>query len=132
MAEAKELEVQEKKELVSKDEQTVPARFYVPYTDIYETEDSLAVVMDMPGVQSDRVDVTVEKDVLRIEGRIDFASYEGLNPLYTEYNVGHFTRSFHLSSKIDQDRIAATMEDGVLTLTLPKAEEAKPRQIKIS
>lgn len=132
MAESKELEVQEKKELVSKDEQTVPARYYVPYTDIYETEDGLTVVMDMPGVQRDRVNVTVEKDVLRVEGKIDFANYEGLNPLYTEYNVGHFTRRFQLSNKIDQDGISAAMEDGVLTLNLPKAEEAKPRQIKIS
>lgn len=132
MAESKELEVQEKKELVSKDEQTVPARYYVPYTDIYETEDNLTVVMDMPGVQRDRVDVTVEKDVLRVEGKIDFANYEGLNPLYTEYNVGHFSRRFQLSNKIDQDKISAAMEDGVLTLVLPKAEEAKPRQIRIS
>jgi len=132
MAESKELEVQEKKELVSKDEQTVPARYYVPYTDIYETEDGLTVVMDMPGVQRDRVDVTVEKDVLRVEGKIDFANYEGLNPLYTEYNVGHFMRRFQLSNKIDQDKISAAMDDGVLTLILPKADEAKPRQIKIS
>jgi HSP20 family protein len=90
------------------------------------------VVMDMPGVQRDRVDVTVEKDVLRVEGKIDFANYEGLNPLYTEYNVGHFMRRFQLSNKIDRDKISAAMEDGVLTLVLPKAEEAKPRQIKIS
>ncbi|MDH3475272.1 MAG: Hsp20/alpha crystallin family protein [Rhodospirillales bacterium] len=132
MAESKELKVQEKKELVSKEEQTVPAKYYVPYTDIYETEDNLAVVMDMPGVQRDKLDVTVEKDVLKVEGKIDFANYDGLDPLYTEYNVGHFTRSFNLSNKIDQEKISAKMEDGVLTLILPKAKEAKPRQIKIS
>lgn len=132
MAAAKELKVQEKKELVSNEEQTVPARYYVPYTDIYETEDALTVVMDMPGVKRDQVDVTVERGVLRVEGRIDFAGYEGLEPLYTEYNVGHFTRRFNLGSKIDQDAISATIDDGVLTLVLPKAEEAKPRQIKIN
>lgn len=132
MAAAKELKVQEKKELVSNEEQTVPARYYVPYTDIYETDDALTVVMDMPGVKRDEVDVTVERGVLRVEGRIDFAGYEGLEPLYTEYNVGHFTRRFNLGSKIDQDAISATMDDGVLTLVLPKAEEAKPRQIKIN
>ena len=131
MAESKELKVQEKKELVSKEESTVPAKFFVPYTDIYETGDGLTVVMDMPGVQRDKVDVTVEKDVLKVEGKIDFTGYDGLDPLYTEYNVGHFTRRFALSNKVDQDRIGAKLEDGVLTLFLPKAEEAKPRQIKI-
>lgn len=132
MAESNELKVQEKKELVSREEQTVPAKFYMPYTDIYETEDNLTVVMDMPGVDRDRVEVTVEKDVLMVEGKIDFANYDGLAPLYTEYNVGHFKRSFSLDSKIDQAGISASMDDGVLILKLPKAEEAKPRQIKIS
>jgi HSP20 family molecular chaperone IbpA len=132
MAKTKELTVQEKKELVSKEEQTVPAKFYLPYTDIYETRDSLTVVMDMPGVQRDKVEVTVEKDVLKVEGKIDFANYDRLDPLYTEYNVGHFTRSFNLSNKVDQKKISAKMEDGVLTLSLLKAKEAKPRQIKIS
>ena len=132
MAESQELQVQEKKELVSKEEQTVPSKFYVPYTDIFETEDALTVVMDMPGVKRENLNVTVEKGILGVEGRIDFSNYEGLEPVYTEYNIGHFSRSFSLSSKIDQDKINARMVDGVLTLVLPKAEEAKPRQIKIS
>ena len=132
MAESKELKVLEKKELVSKEEQTVPAKFYVPYTDIYENEDSLTVVMDMPGVQRDKVEVTVEKDVLKVEGKIDFATYDQLDSLYTEYNVGHFSRRFSLNNKVDQEKISAKMEDGVLTLVLLKAEEAKSRQINIS
>ena len=132
MVQSKELKVQEKKELVSDEEQTVPAKFYIPYTDIYETDNNLTVVMDMPGALRDMVDVTVEKNVLKIEGKIDFSNYDGLEPLYTEYNVGHFTRRFSLGSKIDQDKIEATMEDGVLTLVLPKVQEAKPRQVKVS
>ena len=132
MADSQELRVQEKKELVGKEEQTVPSRFYVPYTDIYETEDALTVVMDMPGVGRDSLNVTVEKGVLTVEGRIEFGNYEGLDPVYTEYNVGHFMRSFSLSNKIDQDKIKARMDDGVLTLGLPKIEEAKPRRIAIS
>jgi HSP20 family molecular chaperone IbpA len=85
----------------------------------------------MPGVEKKDVEVNVENDVLRVEGRVDFTKYEGLEPLYTEYNVGHFARSFALSNRIDQQQIAAQLEDGVLTLTLKKAKEAMPRKIAI-
>jgi HSP20 family protein len=132
MARSQELEVQEKKELVSKEEKTAPARYYVPNTDIYETEDALTVVMEMPGVEKKDIDVNLENDVLRIEGRIDFGKYEGLEPLYTEYNVGHFARAFTLSRQIDQQQISAQVEDGVLTLTLKKSREAAPRRIAIN
>jgi HSP20 family molecular chaperone IbpA len=131
MADPQALAVQEKKELVSKEEQTVPARYYVQITDIYETDDALTVVMEIPGVEKKDVEVNVENDVLRVEGRVDFTKYDGLEPLYTEYNVGHFARSFTLSNRIDQQQIAAQLEDGVLTLTLKKAEEAMPRKIAI-
>jgi len=127
-----ELAVQEKKELVSKEEKTVPARYYVQNTDIYETDDALTVVMEIPGVEKKDVEVNIENDVLRVEGRIDFAKYEGLEPLYTEYNVGHFARTFTLSNKIDQQQITAQLDDGVLTLTLKKAREALPRKIAIN
>jgi HSP20 family molecular chaperone IbpA len=125
------LEVQEKKELVAKGEKTVPARYYVPHTDIYETEDALMVVMEVPGVDRGNVDVKVENDELRVEARIDFSKYEGMEPLYTEYNVGHFARTFSLSHLIDQQAIGATLSDGVLTLTLKKVQEAQPRRIEI-
>lgn len=131
MAKSHELSVQEKKELVSKGEQTVPARYYVPTTDIYETDDALTVVMEMPGVEKKDVEVNVEDDVLRVAGRLDFGKYEGLEPLYTEYNVGHFARAFTLSDKIDQQQISAQLADGVLTLTLKKTKEATPRKIAI-
>jgi HSP20 family protein len=131
MADPKALAVQEKKELVSKEEKTVPARYYVQITDIYETDDALTVVMEIPGVEKKDVEVNVENDVLRVEGRVDFTKYEGLEPLYTEYNVGHFARSFTLSNRIDQQQIAAQLENGVLTLTLKKAKEAMPRKIAI-
>jgi HSP20 family molecular chaperone IbpA len=132
MARPQELEVQEKKELVSKEEKTVPARYYVPPTDIYETDDALTVVMEIPGVERKDVDINIEKDVIRIEGRIDFSKYEGLEPLYTEYNVGHFARSFTLSNKIDQQEIGAQLQDGVLILTLKKFKETQPRRITIN
>ena len=132
MAQSQALEVQQKKELTSKEEKTVPSRYFVPNTDIFETEDALVVVMEIPGVPKDALEVHLENDTLRIEGRIDYGNYEALEPLYAEYNVGHFARSFTLSNKIDQARIAAELADGVLTLTLKKAQEAKPRRIAIN
>ena len=132
MAQSQALEVQEKKELIAKEEQTVPARYFVPNTDIFETEDALVVVLEMPGVEKKDVEVNLENDRVRIEGRIDYSKYEDLDPLYTEYNVGHFARVFALSSKIDQQQISAQLTDGVLTLTLKKAKEAIPRRIQIN
>jgi HSP20 family protein len=131
MATAQELAVREKRELATKEEKTVPGRFYIPYTDVYETEDALTVVMEMPGVDRGSLDVALEKDVLRVEGKIDFSKYQDLEPVYTEYNIGHYTRSFSLSNKVDQERISAQLEDGVLTLTLAKAAEARPRRIAV-
>lgn len=127
-----ELQVQEKRELQKKDESTVPARFYVPTTDIFETVEALTVVMEMPGVDRSSIEIHVEQDVLSVDGRVDFSKYEKLQPVYTEYNVGHYQRRFTLPSRIDQGRIQAEMRDGVLTLTLPKAEQAKPRRIQVS
>jgi HSP20 family protein len=126
-----ELQVQQKREVEKKQERTVPARTYLPTTDIFETEQELTVVMEMPGVDRQNVEVTVENNVLSVSGRIDFSKYEGLQPVYTEYNVGHYARSFELSSKIDQGKITADLKDGVMTLVLPKAEEAKARKIKV-
>jgi HSP20 family protein len=127
-----ELQVQQKREVESKQEATIPARVFVPATDIFETDEALTVILEMPGVDKDKVDVKVENDVLKIEGWIDFSRYEGLQPVYTEYNIGNFARSFQLSSKIDQDRISAELRDGVMTLDLPKSERAKPRKIAVS
>jgi HSP20 family molecular chaperone IbpA len=129
--ETKELQVQQKRELETKQETTIPARVFVPSADIYEDEDELTVILEMPGVDKGNVEVSVEDGILRVGGRLDFSKYEGLQPLYTEYNVGHYSRNFTLSNKIDQNNITAEMKDGVLSLKLPKAEEAKPRTIRI-
>jgi HSP20 family molecular chaperone IbpA len=131
MAKSQELSVQQKKELAPKEEKTVPTRYYVPNTDIYETDETLTLVMEVPGVEKKDVSVQLENDVLRVEGRIDFSKYEGLEPVYAEYNVGHYARAFTLSDKIDQDGISADLADGVLTLTLKKAKAALPRRIEI-
>ena len=87
MAQSQQLSVQQKKELPSKEEQTVLSRYYVSHTDIYETEEALTLVMEIPGVEKKNLDVRLENDVLRVEGRIDFSKYEALEPVYAEYNV---------------------------------------------
>ena len=132
MASTQELKVQEKRELENKTEATVPSRVFMPTADIYETKDSLTVVLEMPGVAKDSVDIRVEDGVLNVDGRLDFSKYEAMQPLYTEYNIGHYSRSFRLPSQIDQSKIAADLKDGVLSLVLPKAEKAKPRTVQIA
>jgi HSP20 family molecular chaperone IbpA len=131
MASKQELQVQKKRELETKEEGTIPARTFLPTADIFEAEDALHVVLEMPGVEKDNINVSVREGVLNIEGRLDFAKYKDLQPLYTEYNVGNYSRSFRLSTSIDQKKIGAELKDGVLSLTLPKVEEAKPRTIQI-
>jgi HSP20 family molecular chaperone IbpA len=126
-----ELQVQQKREVDKKPESTMPARRYLPVTDIFETADALKVILEMPGVDKDGIEVRVENDVLTIDGQVDFSKYQGLQPVYTEYNVGNYARSFQLSGKIDQERITADLRDGVIILVLPKAEKAKPRKIKV-
>ena len=132
MVSKQELQVQQKRQVEDKEEATIPVRQFLPNTDIYETETALTVVLEMPGVEKTNVEVAVEGGVLKVYGQIDFSKYEGLQPIYTEYNIGHYARSFRLSSKIDQTKIEAQMNDGVLSLVLPKVEEAKPRAISVT
>lgn len=126
-----ELPVQKKREHETREETTIPARVFLPTADIFESKDALTVILEMPGVEKSNVDVRVEDGVLSVQGRLDLSKYQGLQPLYTEYNIGHYARSFQLSSKIDQTKISAELQDGVLSLSLPKIEEAKPRTIQV-
>lgn len=132
MSNDQSLSVKEKKELQGKDEKTVPGKFFLPYTDIYETDSALVVVMEMPGVEKNDIDIKLEKNKLTVEGHIDFENYKTYKPVYTEYNVGHFSRSFTLSNQIDTAKIDAKVADGVLTLNLPKVKEAAPRKIAVN
>ncbi len=127
----KELALQQKKEVEAPAERTRAERYYSPYTDIYELADRVVVVMDMPGVDKSALDITLEKNVLTVTGNIDSKAYEELEPIYTEYNVGNFSRTFTLSTQIDSAKISASIENGVLTIDLPKAGEALSRRIEI-
>jgi len=131
MAGQQELQVQQKREVEKAHEPTTPMRAFLPTTDIFENEDALTVILEMPGVDRNNIDVSVENGVLTVEGRIKFDKYKGMQPVYSEYNVGPYRRSFRISSRVDQDKIRAEMQDGVITLILPKAEEAKPRRIEV-
>jgi len=124
--EAKELQKKEHKE-----ERTVAGRFFIPQTDIVENKESLVITMDLPGVKKEDVSVKLENNVLEIDGRIDYQPYEKLNPVYAEYNIGNYARKFTISHAVDTRNIDAALADGVLTLTLVKAPEAKPRQIAV-
>lgn len=132
MTDSKVLDTLEKRELTGEQEKTVPGKHYVPYTDIYEEEDTLIVVMEMPGVGRNDTEIHIDKNILSVAGKIDHAKYDGLTPVYTEYNIGHYSRSFTLSNEINQDGITARTEDGVLTLRLPKSEETRPRRIEVA
>ena len=132
MALQQELQVQPKREVEKKQERTVPSAAFLPATDIFETDHALNVVLEMPGVAKENVEIGIDNDVLKISGRIDIAKYEGLQPVYTEYNIGNYSRSFQLSNKVDQDGIKAELKDGVMTLVLPKSEKAKSRRISVN
>jgi HSP20 family protein len=132
MSGSQELTVRDKQEVAQQEEKTIPGRYFVPAADIFETEEALTVVLEMPGVATNNVDVQIENNVLRVEGKIDHSAYTGIDPVYTEYNVGHYARVFALSDKIDQEAITARVEDGVLTLTLPKSKDALPRRITVN
>ena len=104
-------------------------RYIVPPVDIYETDDALTVVVDLPGVGKDNVDVRVEENVLTIKGTADYEP--PANPLLGEFNLQGYYRQFQLSDEVNQGRISADSKNGVLTIHLPKAEKSKPKQIKV-
>lgn len=106
-------------------------KVYTPKVDILETESAILVAADMPGVDQDSVEVTLEKGVLTIDGRVEWQEPKSHDLVYREYGVGDYHRAFSLSDAIDQDKIEARVKDGVLRLTLPKAGPARARQIEV-
>ena len=93
--------LQQKKELTPAEERTEAGRFFSPYTDIHETAAAVVVTMEMPGVDKSAVDIRLDKGVLTIKGTVNPGSYEAWRPIYSEYNVGNFIRTFTVSTKID-------------------------------
>ncbi|RKF13535.1 Hsp20/alpha crystallin family protein [Roseovarius spongiae] len=114
-----------------RDERAMSGPVYRPATDIFEKDDAVTLVIDMPGVAPDTVDVSVENRALTVRGVIQAPVPEGYRRIYAEYAPGTFERAFSLPDTIDADGIEASHRDGVLTLTLKKSEAAKPKQIKV-
>jgi HSP20 family protein len=117
------------KEVQRKEETRSGERYVTPPVDIYETAEGLVVKADLPGVAKDGLDLQVENNLLTIRARGSHAAPGEL--LYREYELAHFFRQFQLTDRVDQQKISADLKNGVLTLSLPKAEEAKPRRIDV-
>ncbi|MBF0362674.1 MAG: Hsp20/alpha crystallin family protein [Oligoflexia bacterium] len=128
---ANELEVKDKKELETTSEKTYSCKVYVPDTDIYENDKEIILEVDIPGVNKNDVKIQLENSVLSIEAKMRPQDYDKLNPLYSEYNIGHFYREFRIGEMVERDKIDASVNNGVLKLTLPKIEKLKPKQIAV-
>lgn len=130
---ASKLQVQQQQDPhpVGSAERTRNRPVYTPRVDILETEQAIVLKADMPGVNEKTVNITLENGVLTIDGSVEWAEPKDYELVYSEFDVGDFRRVFTLSEAIDQSRIEARVSNGVLSLTLPKAEEAKPRQITV-
>jgi HSP20 family molecular chaperone IbpA len=113
----------------SREETRSQERYVTPPVDIYETGEGLVVKADLPGVAKENLDVRVENNLLAIRGRAAHAAPG--DPIYREYGLINFFRQFELNERVDQSKISADLKNGVLTLNLPKAEEAKPRKIDV-
>jgi len=131
MAEAKDIQ---KKEASSTEqgERTRERRVYSPSVDIAERKSDIVVWADMPGVDEKSIDITLEKNVLTISGKVEAEIPESQHLSALEYGIGDYQRTFNLSDEVDKDRIQATVKDGVLRLVLPKMEAVKTKKILVT
>lgn len=125
-------EVEKKEvEVLEGTERSRSGKAFIPRVDIYETDDAVHVIADMPGVDESTIDITLEKNVLSLYGYVDVAKPDNYSLAFAEYEVGDFERKFTLSDEIDREKISATVKDGVLNILLPKAGPAKTRRIAV-
>ena len=132
MAESKELQVKDKHEVASPAEQTRPGVVFTPEVDIFENEQQINLLADMPGVAPNDVKIDLNDGVLSISGEVQPFEGKDESDVLIEFEIGRYYRQFTLSEVVDQSKIEAKLEDGVLRLTLPKAEKAIPRQIAVT
>ena len=123
--------VQQQENAASPAETREPARYLTPAVDIYETDDGLHVVADMPGVAPDALDIRLEDRVLTLQGR-QAPRPQVAGELAREFELRDFFRQFSLADGFDEEKIAAELKNGVVTIALPKAAATKPRQIAVN
>jgi HSP20 family molecular chaperone IbpA len=128
---SKDLQVKEKQEVAAGAEQTRTGPIFTPAIDIFETDGAIIVLADMPGVKSKDLDIDLKESVLTLSGEVEAPQGADDTAIMTEYQTGTYWRQFTLSRVIDQAKIEAALTDGVLRLTLPKADEAVPRKITV-
>ena len=102
-----------------------------PPVDVFEDADGITLRLDMPGVSKERLSVQADKDTLTVEGDVQIAMPDGMEPLYAEIHATHYRRSFTLSGELDSEKAEASLKDGVLTLRIPKRAELRPRRIEV-
>lgn len=129
---SKELKVQEKKEVSTASEQTRPGGVFAPQVDIFETDQQITLLADLPGVAPDNLTVDLRDNILTLTGEVIALENANEKELFIEYEIGRYYRQFTLSDIIDQKRIDARLKDGVLRLTLPKVEKASPRKVTVT
>jgi HSP20 family protein len=127
--ENRDIQVQGKKEIEAQGELTQEGPFFVPNVDIFEDNDNLVLLADMPGVSKDNVDIRIEDGQLRIQGKVSKETPGDY--VLSEYSIGDYYSNFALSIIIDQSSIQASMKNGVLRIVLPKSDKSKPRKITI-
>ena len=127
----KELKVREKQELAQPAEQTRPGVIFTPNVDIFETDNEITLLADMPGVTPDHLTIDLRDNTLTLEGDIAPVETGKEEQIYAEYATGRYYRQFTLSEVIDQNKIDAELKDGVLRLALPKVAKATPRKITV-
>lgn len=132
MTESKELQAKEKHEVATAAEQTRPGLLFTPEVDIFEADRELTLLADMPGVDTDDISIDLQDGVLTLSGDVKPWKSAEESEVLTEFEIGKYYRQFTLSDAIDQDKINAKLEDGVLRLTLPKAQKAVSRQITVT
>ena len=132
MAESKELQVKEKQEVTTPAEQTRPGLIFTPAVDIFETDHEITLLADMPGVTPDKMTIDLHDGMLTFTGDVTPWENRDEKDVLIEFEIGKYHRQFTLSEAIDQDKIQAKLADGVLRLTLPKAEKARPRKITVN
>ena len=129
---SKDITVSHKVEAPAEQERTKPGPVFIPAVDIFESEQALTLIADMPGVEPGEVDVDLKEGVLTLTSEARDPAGESERRCSTEYHYGRYYRQFTLSELIDQAKIQAKMKDGVLELILPKVEKAQPRKISVS